>query len=294
MNKVWINGKLYDEKNACISVFDRGFMYGDGLFETMRSYDGVIFKMDEHLTRLEASLRKAGIRSRYAKRRLKREVYKLLDINKLKNAYIRLTITRGEGRFGIEYDDIFKPNVVIVAKEFGNYPEWMFEKGISAYIVNTRQNDLSPLSAMKSLNFMNYIIARFEAKAFGADEAIILNTKGHVVESPTSNIFAVKRNVVITSSIASGALPGITRSIVTELAGRLGMNVREKNLTPKELTDSNEIFLTNSLIEILPVTKIGRNKIGSGLPGRITKLLHIAYRQAIIHETQAILCNKLA
>ncbi len=281
MKKVWINGKLVDINRATVSVFDRGFMYGDGLFETMRCYNGTVFKIDDHLRRLEHSAKTIAIKMPYSLKYLKKEIYKLIAVNALKDAYIRLTITRGEGRFGIEHKDVLKPNMVIIAKKFEGYPRWMADKGISCHTVKIRQNDLSPLSGAKSLNFLNYIMARFEAKDSGADEAIILNTKGYVAESPTSNIFIVIGKSLITPSIVSGALPGITRAIIIKNGRKLGFKVAEKRLTYKELIKADEIFLTNTLAEVLPVTRVDRKKIGAGSPGVISKLLKSSYREAI-------------
>ncbi len=280
MNKVWINGKLIDMNKASISIFDRGFMYGDGVFETMRSYDGEVFMIDEHLRRLARSLKTVAIKAPYSREYLKKEICRLISVNRLKEAYIRLTVTRGEGRFGIEHKDILKPNVVIIAKKFEGYPKWMIDKGISCRTVRIRQNELSPLSGVKSLNFLNYILARFEAKDEGADEAIVLNTKGYVAESPTSNIFMVKGKTLITPTIDSGALPGITRDIIMRLAKKLGLRIIEKRVSHKELIKSDEVFLTNTLAEILPVTLIDRRKVGSGVPGPITELLLLTYHNS--------------
>ena len=285
MNKAWINNKLVDINKARISIFDRGFMYGDGVFETMRSYRGVVFKIDEHMSRIERSLKMVRIRPQYTKNHLKKAIYELLETNKLKSAYIRLTTTRGEGRFGIEHKDGLRANTVIVAKEFNGYPDRIFKKGIRCHVSNMRQNEYSPLSGIKSLNFLNYIMARFEAKDSGSDEAIVLNAKGHVAEAVTSNVFIVKESSIATPSIVSGALPGITRSIIIEIAGKLNIKVSEKSISCKELLSAREVFLTNSLAEVLPVIKIDRKKIGRGLPGDITKLLHASYQKEVTRET---------
>ena len=287
MSKVWIDQKLYDSDKASISIFDRGFMYGDGVFETMRVCAGVVFMLDEHLVRLNRSMKSAWIRPPYSNSYLQSQIYRLLRANKLSGAYVRLTVTRGEGRFGIEHKDALRPHVVIIAKEFNSYPDRMFNRGISARIVSMAQNEFSPLAGIKSLNFLNYIMARLEAQDAGADEAIILNTRGYVAESPTSNIFSVQGNRLVTPSVSSGALPGITRSLVISLAKRLGLKVTEKLLTRRELMDSDEIFLTNTLAEILPVTKVNRRKIGSGAPGPVTGLLRLSYRKEVIRKTEA-------
>ncbi|MBU0604938.1 MAG: aminotransferase class IV, partial [Candidatus Omnitrophica bacterium] len=279
MNKVWINKKLFNANEARISIFDRGFMYGDGIFETMRSYSGKVFEIDGHLDRLGLSLKTIGIKNPYSKIYLKKEIYRLLGANALKDAYIRLTVTRGEGRFGIERKDRQKPNVIIFAKKFEGYPGRVYRKGISVRVVSIKQDDLSPLSGIKSLNFLGHIIARFQAKDAGADEAIILNTRACVAEAATSNVFTVKRGVIITPSLESGILPGITRAVIIRLAKRFGLKVIEKSLPHKELLSSDEIFLTNSLAGVLPVISVDGKKIGRGIPGELTKLLHISYRK---------------
>lgn len=284
MSKVWINKKLVYTDRARISIFDRGFMYGDGVFETMRSYSGTVFKIDDHLARLERSLKIVMIKPPYLKSYLRKEIYKLIDANALKDAYIRLTVTRGEGRFGIEHKEILKPNVVIIAKEFHSYPEWMYKKGISACIVDIRQNDLSRLSSIKSLNFMGNILARFEAKEKGCDEAILLNTLGFVAEAVTSNLFAVKRGALLTPSIECGILPGVTRGAILKIAKDLNIKVKEKEISRKELLASDEAFLTNSLVEVLPVTRIDKRVIGSGSPGEITKMLRSTYQKEALRE----------
>lgn len=284
MSKVWINGKLVDADKAMLPVSDRGFLYGDGVFETMRSYAGVVFKIDEHISRLSGSLKAARIKSHCTRQYIRKEIYRTLDANRLKSAYIRLTITRGEGRFGLEYKDTFTPNIVIVAKEFGEYPDRMYAGGISAGVVSIRQNETTPLSGIKSLNFMNYILARFEARDKGFDEAILVNSKGHVAEAATSNIFMVKGNAIITPSLDSGILPGITRSVIIQIARRLKIFAKEMAVTYRELMNSDEIFLTNSLAEVLPVTKVDNKKIGDGEPGDITKLLRISYQKEVIRE----------
>ena len=280
--KIWLNGRFVAADKAKVSVFDRGFMYGDGVFETMRSYAGVVFKLDRHVNRLYTSLSVLGIKPPCAKNAMKKAIYRSLKVNRLKSAYIKVSVTRGEGRFGIGYKDKFAPNAVIVSKDFEGYPGWMFDKGLSAEIAGIRQNGQSILSRVKSLNFLPYIIARFEAKDMGYDEAILLNTEGHVAEAATSNIFIVKNGALITPSLLTGILPGVTRATVIDIAKSLGLRVKEKTVLPGELYAADEVFLTNSLAEILPVTKVGPRRIGSGSPGELTKLLRICYQKEVI------------
>lgn len=281
-NKVLINGRLADSGKARVSVFDRGFMYGDGVFETMRCYAGTVFKCDEHIDRLYTSLRVLGIKPPRPKAELKDDIYRTLRANILKNAYVKVIVTRGQGRFGIGYKDSFRPNAVIIAKEFEGYPEWMHGKGLSVEVAGITQNEGSVLSRVKSLNFLPYIIARFEAKDMGFDEAILVNTKGHLAEAATSNVFLVRRGRLITPSLLDGILPGIARATVLSIAKRLRIPVSERSVRPEEIAGADEAFLTNSLAEVLPVTSIGRKRIGSGSPGELTKLLHISYQKEVI------------
>lgn len=281
--KIWINGKFFGEDKAKISIFDRSFLYGDAVFETMRGYAGVIFKLDAHLTRLLRSLRSLKIKHGYTKDHLKKAVYKTLNANALKSAYVRLVITRGEGRFGIGYKDTFTPNLIIVAKDFEGYPEWMFQKGVSARIIGV-QNEYSILSNIKSSNYLNFILARFDAQGMGSDEAILTNTKGNITEGATSNVFIVRSGTIITPSINSGVLPGITRSVIIGIARKLRLPVREKAVSRRELLGADEAFLTNSLAEVLPVTKIEGKRVGEGTVGPVTKLLHISYQKQVIRE----------
>jgi branched-chain amino acid aminotransferase len=281
MQKIWINGKFAPPDKAKVSVFDRGFMYGDGVFETMRCYAGKVFKLDRHLDRLFKGLKALKIKHRYSKKDLQDAISGTLKANGLSSAYIKLIVTRGEGRFGISHKDKFRPNVVITAKNFEGYPGWMFDIGLSAAITGV-QNEESMAPGIKTLNYLPYILARFDAKDMGFDEAILTNTKGFITEGATSNIFIVKNNKLITPSEASGILPGITRGVIIEIAERLKVSVKEKLVTRRGLLGADEIFLTNSLAEVLPVTRVDSKPIGTGTVGDITKLLHISYQKAVI------------
>lgn len=276
--RIWINKRFVDIDKAKISVFDRSFLYGDGVFETMRSYQGAVFKLNEHLNRLFASLKIIRIKTPYSKAQIRNAVYKTLKANKLKDAYIRVAITRGEGRFGISYKDRLVPNVIIVAKRFGGYPGWMYSRGIRANVSKIRQNEHSPLSRIKSSNFLHYILARSYAKEKGYDEAILMNTAGFLACAATSNIFLVKNNMVITPGLDSGVLAGITRGVIIKIAGGTKFRVMEKTVSYRELVNADEVFLTNSLAEVIPVVKIDSGKIGTGMPGRVTRLLHLAFK----------------
>ncbi|MDO8525241.1 MAG: aminotransferase class IV [Candidatus Omnitrophota bacterium] len=264
-----------------ISVYDRGFLYGDGLFETMRCYSGKVFKLDEHLSRLIRSARILSIKIPYSKAALERLIRRAIKLKHLKSAYVRLTVTRGEGAFNFKVKNCPEPNVVIIVKRYVALPCEFYTGGIRAKISGIRQNEYSPLAGIKSLSFLNHILARIDAQDSGFDEAILMNTKGDVAEAATSNIFLVKRGALITPSPDSGILPGITRGVVIQIAAKLGIKVTARPVAPKEVTRADEVFLTNSSAEILPVVKVDRSKIGGGVPGEITKLLHAHYRKMI-------------
>jgi branched-chain amino acid aminotransferase len=280
--KTWINGKLVQARNAKISVADRGFLYGDGLFETMRCYNGRVFKLDEHLARLFDSGKILKIKISYSKENLKKTVCKILAANSLKDASIRITITRGEGAFALSNKDLkLIPNVVITAKRFSGYPVERYLRGISVRISDIAQDESLALSKAKTLNFLNHIMARLAAQEKGFDDAILMNRKGFVAEAATSNVFLVKKGIIATPSLDSGILAGITRGVVIKITKGFGLIVSQKKISRKELTNADEVFITSSLAELMPVVKVDNFKIGSGKPGPIVKLLHAAYREMV-------------
>ena len=282
--RVWINGRFTDREGAKISVYDRGFLYGDGVFETMRAYAGVIFRLDAHLDRLFGSLRLLNIKFPYTRQYLKKSICRTIQVNGLESAYVRLTVTRGQGSPGIDCNGPFKATVIIAANRFIDCPGCSRARGVRVKTAATRQNEYSPLSGVKSMNFLQFILARSEARKGGFAEAILINTGGYVAEAACANIFLVKNGMILTPSLESGILPGIARRVVIDMAKALKLKVREKKILLQELMNADEVFLTNSLIEILPVTGIDLSKVGSGRPGEITKLLHISYQKEVIRE----------
>ena len=279
--KVWLNKRIVDLNSAKVSVFDRGFLYGDGVFETMRSYNGRVFKSEEHLSRLKGALGAIRIKMPYGKKEFAAAIRRLLRVNGLTNAYIRVAISRGKGRVGIDAKDDFAPTVVIVAKKFTPYRKDMYKKGISARVVHIRTNEYSPVARIKSLNYLNNIVARIEAKESGDDEAILMNTRGQVTEAATSNIFLVRGERVLTPSLECALLPGVTRKIILQLARWLKLSPIERPITYKELIKADEVFLTNSLFEVMPVVKIDGRKIGDSKPGRLTSILAERYKELV-------------
>ncbi|MEA3305699.1 MAG: aminotransferase class IV [Candidatus Omnitrophota bacterium] len=278
--KAYVNDKIIDSDKAKISIFDRGFLYGDGLFETMRSYDGKVFRLNRHLDRLYSSMKSFKIRQRFSGKEMERVVYKLLDANSFKNAYIRITVTRGiscGGGLDISKNEI--ANVVITAKEYAPRPAKYYEEGIKAGMARLRKNSQSFSSNFKVLNYLDNIIARNEAIPGGFVETVFLNEFGYICEGSVSNIFMVCGDKVMTPSIDCGVLPGITREAVLELAPYAGMATQEGRFKEEELKSSDEVFITNSLIEVMPVVKIAGREIGNGDVGPVTRKIQELYKE---------------
>lgn len=279
---VYLNNKLVPEEEALISVFDHGFLYGDGIYETMRAYKGIVFMIDEHIKRLFRSGDLIRLKISMSHEEVKEAIYKTLRKNNLKEAYIRLSISRGRGEIGLDPELCQGPTFVIIAKEFRKYPRKLYEKGVKASIVKTRRNAPEALNPkIKSLNFLNNILAKIEAKESDAYEAIMLNSRGYLTEGTTSNIFFVKNKTLYTPSVEAGILDGITRGIVIRTAKAKGIKVEEGLYIPEELYKADEAFITNTTLEILPIINVDEKTIGNGIPGPITKDLHRGYREGI-------------
>jgi len=279
---VYLNGSLMPRSQASISVLDYGFLYGFGLFETMRAYGGQVFLLDRHLSRLARSAEILGMPIGVAD--LKEAVMATIQANQLSEARIRITISIGEGGIAPDPNTCNKPTVLILAGHYQPYPEQVYQKGFRAVISSIRRNSQSPLSRLKSANYLESILARQEARAAGVDEALCLNEKGLLAEASMSNIFLITDGILRTPGQGSGILPGITREVVLELAWRLGINALEQDIRLDELFHAQEAFLTNSLIEVMPLTEIDGKPIGSGRPGSLTKKLMVAYKELVLTE----------
>jgi branched-chain amino acid aminotransferase len=277
--QIYVNGKLVPAREAVVSVFDHGFLYGDGIYETMRVYDGVTFMLDEHLRRLYRSASLIGLTVPLDTDSLKRSVYETLMANSLKNAYVRLTISRGYGPVGLDPDLCPEPTIVIVAQEMKDYPTSFYENGISLIIPETKRNLKEAINPqIKSLNFLNNILAKIEAKKRGAYEVIMLNVHGKLTEGTICNVFLFKDDILCTPSPECGILDGITRGVVIDIARRDGIQVKEGEFIKEDLYSAKEVFVTSSTLEVMPVSKIGDQKY---TVGNITKLLHNAYREEV-------------
>lgn len=272
--KVYIDGKFYDQKNAKVSVFDHGLLYGDGVFEGIRAYHGRVFKLKEHIDRLFCSAKAILLNIPMSHAELCAATVEACRRNKIRDGYIRLVVTRGPGTLGLDPNRCPKASVIIIAATIQLYPKELYERGMAIVTVPTTRNLINAINpAIKSLNYLNNILAKIEAHNAGVEEAIMLNAEGFVAECTGDNIFAVKGNRLMTPPLYAGALYGITRGTVMELALESGMEVLETNLTRYDLFNADECFLTGTGAEVVPVVKIDGRVIGSGQPGPSTRML---------------------
>jgi branched-chain amino acid aminotransferase len=272
--KVYIDGKFYDPKNAKISVFDHGLLYGDGVFEGIRAYHGRVFKLKEHIERLFYSAKAILLELPLSHAELMKAVVETCRKNKLRDGYIRLVVTRGIGTLGLNPNRCKNPSVVVIADKIQLYPQEMYERGMAIVTVPTTRNLHNAVNpAIKSLNYLNNILAKIEANIAGVEEAIMLNSEGYVAECTGDNLFIIKNGAMFTPPLSAGALYGITRGVVIEMAREAGMMVSEPNLTRYDLFNADECFLTGTGAELIPVTKIDGRVIGTGKPGSMTRSL---------------------
>ena len=279
---VYVNGVLVPRGEASISPLDRGILYGYGLFETMRSYGGHVFRLDLHLARLMHSAGKIGIDAGLDPAALEQAIYKTLEANERPDARIRLTVLAGEGERGLTLPTPGTLTIIIAAERLVLPPPWAYKEGLCAAVVSTRRNSRSLLSRIKSINYLDSLVAQSEASAAGADQAILLNEQGFVAECSTSNIFLVVGGKLLTPSVESGILPGVTREEVIELALNLGVAVVEEEISLAVLLRADEAFMTNSIIEVMPITAVDGKPVGSGMVGEITEKLMGVYRELVL------------
>jgi branched-chain amino acid aminotransferase len=282
---IYLNGDLIPGSQAKLSPFNFGFLYGYGVFETMRSYGGTIFRLDRHLARLRHAAEILGIAHYLTAFDLEKACRDLLKANKLIDARVRLTATAGEGDIVPNPDTCKDITIFIVARKLVPRPPENYERGYRAIISSHRRNSHSPLSRLKTTSYMEGVLARQEARAANVDEVVMLNETGHVAEGCTSNIFLVNRQTLITPSVESGVLPGITREVVLELAKSMGITTAIKQVELDELLTADEAFLTSSTIEVMPLTQLDERPIGTGAPGPLTQQLMSSYRELIARVT---------
>ncbi|HET6440958.1 MAG TPA: branched-chain-amino-acid transaminase [Phycisphaerae bacterium] len=272
--KVWLNGKLVDREDAKISVFDHGLLYGDGVFEGIRSYNGRVFRLKEHIRRLFDSANGIRLAIPLAADELAKAVADTLQANGLKDAYIRVVVTRGVGTLGLDPNRCQSPAVFIITDKIVLYPPELYENGLEIITAATMRNHPNAVNPrLKSLNYLNNILAKIEAIDAGTLEAVMLNHQGFVAECTGDNLFIVRDGVLFTPPIAAGILEGITRDEIIAIAGDFDIKVREENLTRYDLYVADECFLTGTAAEVVPVVRIDKRTIGNGHPGPVTKRL---------------------
>ncbi len=277
--KIWLDGQLVDEQEAKISVFDHGLLYGDGVFEGIRFYEGRVFRLEAHIERLFASARAILLKLPWTPEVVCAAICETIRANGLRDGYVRLLVTRGVGTLGLNPDTCPKPSMVIIAGDIQLYPESDYAKGLKVITCATRRPTHGSLSPqVKSLNYLNNVMAKVEAMGGGGREGLMLNEQGYVAECTGDNVFIVKNGVIYTPPVSDGGLDGITRGVIFELADQLHVTVLEKTLTRFDIYTADECFLTGTAAEVIPAVELDHRPIGEGVPGPLTGRLIEAFR----------------
>lgn len=278
--KIYIDGEFYEKEHAKVSVFDHGLLYGDGVFEGIRFYNGRVFRLEEHIDRLYDSARAICLSIPLDKAAMTEATLETIRQNGLTDGYVRLVVTRGAGDLGLNPALCPKATIIIIASKITLYPQEMYENGLMVVTCATRRIPHGALSPMvKSLNYLNNVMAKIEAANAGAGEGLMLNEQGYVAECTGDNVFIVKRGHIFTPPISSGALAGVTRGVVFELAKEAGIPISEPDITRYDLFTADECFLTGTAAELIPVVTLDRRPIGDGKPGPITRRLMTRFHE---------------
>jgi branched-chain amino acid aminotransferase len=286
---IYLNGEFVRKEEAKVSVYDHGYLYGDGVFEGIRVYSGNVFRLKEHLVRLYESAKSILLEIPYTLEELTKAVVETIQRNELSDGYIRLIVSRGEGNLGLDPSTCSRPNVVIIAEKLALFPVHYYETGIPIITVATRRNRPDILSPqVKSLNYLNNILVKIEAKLAGVQEALMLNEQGYVAEGSGDNVFIMKGNKLITPPSSAGALEGITRNAIMELGEKLGYDVREELFTRHDIYVADEVFLTGTAAEVIAVTQVDGRTIGNGKPGVHTNHLLKEFRNLVVRDGEKI------
>ncbi len=287
---VFIDGKYYPKSQAKISVYDHGFLYGDGVFEGIRVYSNNVFKLREHIDRLYSSARAIMLEIPMKKGEMINAVVETLKKNNLADAYIRLVVSRGAGDLGLDPRKCSKPTIIIITDRIKLHDGNTKKEGLTAIISWVKRDPVDATThEVKSLNYLNSILAKIEANNASVDEAICLNKEGFVCEGVAENIFVVFDRVILTPPTSTGALRGITRNVVINIAQKLGYTVTKKEITPADLFLADEVFFTGTAAEVVPVKEINKRKIGDGKPGPITRRLMEEYRKIVLDSNEGLL-----
>jgi branched-chain amino acid aminotransferase len=278
--KIYIDGEFYEKEHAKVSVFDHGLLYGDGVFEGIRFYNGRVFRLEEHIDRLYDSARAICLSIPLDKAAMTEATLETIRQNGLKDGYVRLVVTRGSGDLGLNPALCPKATIIIIASKITLYPQEMYENGLMVVTCATRRIPHGALSPMvKSLNYLNNVMAKIEAANAGAGEGLMLNEQGYVAECTGDNVFIVKNGRIFTPPISSGALAGVTRAVVFEMANEAGIPISEPDITRYDLFTADECFLTGTAAELIPVVTLDRRAIGDGKPGPITRQLMTRFHE---------------
>ena len=286
---VYIDGQYYPKSQAKVSVFDHGLLYGDGVFEGIRAYGGSVFKLKEHVDRLYRSAHMLMLEIPITKEQMIQAVVETLRRNNLRDSYIRLIVTRGVGDLGLDPRKCPKPTIIIITDTISLHKGGAKEDGVTAMLSWVKRDPVDATShEIKSLNYLNSILAKIEANIAGVDEAICLDKNGCVCEGVAENIFILKKDKIFTPPSYTGALPGITAEEVMKLAQKLGYEVKERNITPFELFNAEEVFFTGTAAEVVPVREINKRTINSGKPGSVTKRLMEEFAKLVVDPSQGV------
>ncbi|MGX9134701.1 branched-chain-amino-acid transaminase [Rummeliibacillus sp. JY-2-4R] len=286
---IFLNGNLVKKEDAKISVYDHGFLYGDGVFEGIRSYNGNVFRLQEHLIRLYESAKSILLTIPYTMEEMTEIIKETLKANDLQSAYIRLIISRGEGNLGIDPSTCKGASVIVIAEPLALFPAELYETGISIVTASSRRVPSDVLSPKtKTLNYLNNILVKIEAQQAGVTEALILNKEGYVAEGSADNIFIVKGNKVITPPAYVGALEGITRNVILEIANELGYEASEGVFTRHDVYVADEVFLTGTAAEAIAVVNVDGREIGEGKPGKVTNHILQAFRKVVEEQGEKV------
>jgi branched-chain amino acid aminotransferase len=282
---VYVNGEYVLKDDAKVSVYDHGFLYGDGVFEGIRVYNGNVYRLDEHLQRLYESAQSIMLNIPHTKEELTNIIVETLQRNQYRDAYIRLVVSRGKGNLGLDPFTCGKPGVIVITEQLALFPKKLYETGLEIITVASRRNRPDVLSPkVKSLNYLNNILVKIEASLAGVSEALMLNDQGYVAEGSADNVFIVKGNTIKTPPGYLGALEGITRNAIVEIANELGYKMVEEPFTRHDVYVADEVFLTGTAAEVIAVVKVDGRVIGNGAPGEHTNKLLEAFRKKVVEE----------
>jgi branched-chain amino acid aminotransferase len=290
--RIYVDGEFFDQADAKVSVFDHGLLYGDGVFEGIRFYNGRVFRMEAHMDRLWESARSICLQIPISRQEMDEALLETIRQNDLRDGYVRLIVTRGVGNLGLNPVQCKRPTIIVIASTIALYSEETYRRGLTVVTVPTRRMGPATLNpAIKSLNYLNNVLARIEANLANADEALMLNDAGNIAECTADNVFVVKRGQIMTPPITAGALRGITRSVVFDIAAELAIEISEPELTRHDLYIADEAFLTGTAAEVIPMIKVDGRSIGDGKPGPITKRTIARFRE-LTRETGTPICRE--